>query len=437
MTHRPLLSLPRLALCILIACSLATADDWPGFLGKDRTASWNETGILRQFPADGLKVTWRAPIGAGYGGPAVADGRVFVGDAVKRDGATIERVVCLDEKSGQVLWTYENPSVDYSKFAYNTGPRTTPTVDGDRVVFLGAAGDLHCLKAKSGDRLWHVNLPARYGAKIAAWGYAGSPLVYDNVLITGAGGPEARLVGLDKLTGQEVWHALPTHGDIGYGSPIIVHDGGVDQLISYTPGEVASLNPQTGQVYWQIPFAGVQCCATPAFDAHRLLVTNFYTGSALIMLVPDQPAAVLAWKFGGQNEANTEGLHGLMCSPVLGPGHFYGVCSYGQFRCLDASNGHRVWESLDVTRENKRWATAFMVRNGDVYFINNDRGELIIADVQPDGYHELSRTQLIAPTSGGAGGRELGKVNWVNPAYANRHIITRNDEEIIRASLAK
>ncbi|MBU0606998.1 MAG: pyrrolo-quinoline quinone, partial [Armatimonadetes bacterium] len=76
-------------------------------------------------------------------------------------------------------------------------------------------------------------------------------------------------------------------------------------------------------------------------------------------------------------------------------------------------------------------------RNGDVFFINNDRGELIIADLQPDGYHELSRTQLIAPTSGGAGGRELGKVNWVNPAYANRHIITRNDQEIIRASLAK
>jgi outer membrane protein assembly factor BamB len=190
-------------------------------------------------------------------------------------------------------------------------------------------------------------------------------------------------------------------------------------------------------VYWQIPFPGLQCCATPAFDANRLLVTNFYRGAALIKLAPDQPTAELVWQFGGENEVKTQGLHGLMCSPMLKGDHFYGVCSYGQFRCLNAADGQRVWESLDVTKENKRWATAFIVRNDDVFFLNNDRGELIIADLQPDGYHELSRTQLIAPTSTGAGGRDLGKVNWVNPAYANRHIVTRNDEEIIRASLEK
>ena len=428
---------PIVVLLVVAAAVPTCADDWPGFLGPERAAVWHEQGILRQFPAEGLKVTWRTPIGAGYGGPAVAAGRVFIGDAIKREGATVERVVCLDEQTGQIVWTHETPQPDYGKIAYNSGPRTTPAVEGDRVYFLGAAGDLLCLKTQTGDVVWQVNLPAQYGAKIAPWGYAGSPLVHGEVLITGAGGPEARLVGLNKLTGQEVWRALPTTTDLGYGSPLVIRAGGVDQLISYTPGEVASLNPQTGQVYWQIAFPGIQCCATPAFDAGRLLITNFYTGSALIKLAPDQPTAALAWKFGGDGPVNTQGLHGLMCSPVLVGEHFYGVCSLGQFRCLSAADGQRVWESLDVTRENKRWATAFIVRNGDVLFLNNDRGELIIANLQPDGYHELSRTQLIAPTSGGAGNRELGKVNWVNPAYANRHIITRNDEEIIRASLAQ
>jgi hypothetical protein len=94
-----------------------------------------------------------------------------------------------------------------------------------------------------------------------------------------------------------------------------------------------------------------------------------------------------------------------------------------------------VWESLAATKENKRWANAFIIRNGDVYFLNNDRGELIIADLQPTGYREIARAQVIKPTSGGAGARELGKVNWALPAYANRHVFLRNDEEIIRVSL--
>lgn len=430
----------RRSLAILLvlggALPLAAAD-WPGFQGPGRANVWDETGIVRQFPAEGLKTTWRTPIGAGYGGAAVAGGRVFVGDYLKREGGGVERVVCLDEQTGQILWAYENPRADYTKIAYNSGPRSTPTVDGDRVYFVGAGGDLYCLRTETGAPLWQVNLPAQFQAKIAPWGYAGSPLVQDNLVITGAGAPQARLVGLDKMTGREVWRALPTSSDLGYGSPIIVRTGGVDQLISYTPGEVASLDPQTGKVYWQIPFPGAQCCMTPAFDAGRLLVSNFYTGSALITLAPDQPAAVLAWQFGGQNEVKTEGLHALMCSPVFSGSYFYGVCSYGQLRCLNAQDGQRVWETLDVTRENKRWANAFLVRNGEVFFINNDRGELIIADLQPDHYRELSRTQLIKPTSGGAGARELGKVNWVPPAYANRHIVIRNDEEIIRVALAQ
>jgi len=437
MRHRLTNRVLLLAALLLAVVAPAIADDWPGFLGRDRLANWTEKGIVRQFPADGLKIVWRAPIGAGYGGPAVAGGRVFVGDYQKRDAGSVERVVCLDEKTGKVLWAFENPKADYSKVAYNSGPRSTPTVDADRVYMVGAGGDVYCLNVKTGRPVWQVNLPAQFGAKIAAWGYANSPLVYGNLLLTGAGGPDARLVALDKLTGKEVWRALPTHGDLGYGSPIIVKGGGVDQLISYTPGEVAGLDPKTGKAYWQIPFPSIQDCATPAFDANRLLVTNFYKGSMLIKLAPDKPTAEMAWQFGGENELKTQGLHGLMCSPVLKGDYFYGVDSYGQFRCLKASDGQRVWESMDVTKENKRWATAFIVRNGDVYFLNNDRGELIVADLQPDGYHELSRTQLITPTSAGAGSRDLKNVNWVNPSYANRHIITRNDVEIIRGSLAK
>lgn len=426
---------------ILVALSAtiaAVAADWPEILGAGRRAEWTETGILRQFPATGPLYRWRTPLGQGYAGPAVASGRVFVPDYVPAPGGGgSERVLCLDEQTGQVLWTYANPAATYNKFAYNSGPRAVPTVDGDRVYVMGAAGDLYALQAADGKLLWKVNLPVDFGAKMPTWGFAGSPVVYQDVLITPCGANNARLLGLDKRTGQELWRALPATSDLGYTSPLLINAGGAEQLIMWVGGEVASVNPQTGQVYWQQPITKGMPCATPTTDGQRLLLTDFFKGSALLTLAPGKPAAQVAWIKGGANEVNTLGLHGLMCSPLLAGDYLYGVCSYGQLRCLEVKTGERVWESLEATKENKRWATAFLVRNGEVYFLLNDRGELIIADLQPTGYKELARASILPPTSGGAGDRELKAVLWTLPAYANRHFFARNDKEIVRVSLER
>ena len=125
-----------------------------------------------------------------------------------------------------------------------------------------------------------------------------------------------------------------------------------------------------------------------------------------------------------------------MNAPVIDGDHVYGICSYGQLRCLQLSTGKRVWETQEVTRERKRNASAFVVRSGDRYFISNDRGELIIAGLSPTGYTEFSRTELIRPTSEPGARRERGAVHWSHPAYADRSVFVRNDEEILRASLA-
>jgi outer membrane protein assembly factor BamB len=164
-------------------------------------------------------------------------------------------------------------------------------------------------------------------------------------------------------------------------------------------------------------------------------VTAFFTGPIMLKLADDKPAASLLWRGKSSSEIKTDGLHSTISTPILKDGYIYGVCSYGQFRCLDATTGQRIWETMEVTKENVRWASAFIVPNGDRYFINNDRGELIIAELSPTGYHEISRTELIKPTTPAGDKRELTGVNWILPAYANRHIIIRNDEEIIRVSL--
>jgi len=170
--------------------------------------------------------------------------------------------------------------------------------------------------------------------------------------------------------------------------------------------------------------------ATPVVSGSNILVSSFYNGSMMVDLAGNR-----IWKGTSDSEVNTDGLHTVVNTPVIDGDHIYGICSYGQFRCLNLKTGQRVWETMEVTKEKARWASGFIVRHGDRYFINNDRGELIIATLSPAGYKEISRTHLIKPTSDSRNRRELGAVNWTHPAYANRHIITRNDEEIISITL--
>jgi outer membrane protein assembly factor BamB len=257
-------------------------------------------------------------------------------------------------------------------------------------------------------------------------------------LIANAGGkPDAAVIAFDKLTGKELWRAVPPEPDMGYAQPVIIEAGGIRQLILWHPQAVIGLDPATGKIRWRQPFRvhmGMTL-ATPVVSRSQLLVSSFYNGSMLLELAGG--AAAMVWKGRSDSEINTDGLHAVVNTPVISGDYIYGICSYGQFRCLNLKTGERVWETMDVTKEKARWASGFIVRQGDRYFINNDRGELIIARLSPEGYQETDRTPLIKPTSNSGNRRELGAVNWSHPAYANRHIIARNDEEIISIDLGR
>lgn len=420
----------------------AAAEDWPEWRGEGRLGEWRETGILDAFPETGLDVRWRTPVRAGYAGPAVAGGRVFVVDADRsaQSMAVVERALALDEATGEVLWTREWDA-DYTGliFTWAVGPRATPTVDGDRVYVLGATGVLHCLDVETGAVVWRRDYRADYDAELPAWGMSGAPLVEGELLIALVGGRlGAKVVAFDKRTGEEVWRALPSDTEPGYSQPLVIEAGGVRQLVVWHPAGVVSLDPATGAVYWEQPVRADygMSVATPVRSGARLFVSSFYNGALMLGLDRDRPAASVLWKSASDSELLTEALHAVINTPVIEGGHVYGICSYGQLRALDAATGERLWETQAVTRERARWASAFIVRNGDRYFINNDRGELIIARFAPEGYEELDRTELIAPTSDPGNRRELGTVNFSHPAYANRHVCARNDEEVLCASLA-
>jgi outer membrane protein assembly factor BamB len=428
-----------LSLCAFLGAFAARGADWPEWRGEGRWGVWYEMGIVGKFPESGLKVAWRTPLHGGYSGPSVAAGRVFVTDFApteRRSG--IERALCLDEKTGAILWKTEWQA-DYAGISYETGPRATPTVDGDRVYVQGGRGIMNCLEAKTGRVVWGKDFVADYGLRPPQWGTASAPLVDGPrvICVVGAGAKGATVVAFDKLTGKELWRAIETNAEPGYGQPILIKAGREVQLIFWHSTALFSLNPETGAVYWQVPFqvkVGLSV-ATPVWSGSRLFVSAFYNGSLMLELDATKPAVREVWRSTSNSEINTADLHSLISTPVIKGDHIYGICSYGQFRCIRTDNGERVWETQEVTREKARWATGFIVPNGSRYFINNDRGELIIADLRPDGYHEVSRTPLITPDNRRGGRRELGAVNWVHPAYANKHIITRNEQEILSASL--
>ena len=432
---------------VLAGCVLPlSANDWPEWRGMNRDGVWSETGIVDAMPNE-LNVKWPVPINSGFSGAAVADGRVFITDWAEdptsrtMDGA--ERAIALDEETGEILWVREWPTTyRMLMISYAIGPRATPTVDDDRVYVVGAAGDLYCLNVETGAVLWEKHYIADYDSFVPTWGVASSPIVDGDRLITVVGGePGGLIMAFDKRTGAEVWRALDVVGEMGYGQPILIDAGGARQLIVWHAAALVSLNPETGDLYWEEEWeaGGGMSVATPVHSGNYLLVTQFYRGSLMMRLDQDRPDATLLWKGQSRSEmpGETDGLHALITTPLIEGDHIYGVGSYGELRGLDARTGERVWMSDQMTAQ-ARWGTAFMVKQGDRYFVVNDDGFLIIAGFTPAGYVEQGRTKLIEPTGDAGFGptrRFDRKVNWSHPAFANGHIVHRNDNEIIRVSL--
>ena len=406
------------------------ADDWPQWGGPQRDLVWRESGIVNQLPGSGtLPRTWSTSIGEGYGGPSVADGRVYVMDRLRDE--QLERVLCLDAETGDIIWKHDYEA-RYT-VSYPAGPRCTPVIDGDRVYVVGAMGHMFCLSVADGSVLWKRNFVDDFGTQLPTWGMVASPLIDGDQVITLVGGSDNSLVvSFEKTSGKELWRALQDTG-VGYAPPVIFEFGGRQQLIVWHPEAVSSLDPATGKPIWELPYpvrAGLSI-ATPRKFGNLLFVASFYNGPRMIEVSGDGSSARIVWSGNSDSEIRTDGVHPIMCTPWFDGKNIYSVCSYGQLRCLDASNGNRLWETFESTGQG-RWWNAFIVPQGDRFFIHNEQGDLIIASLSPAGYEETSRAKLIEPT------RPVQRrmTIWSHPAFAMKSVFARNDKEIIRVNLA-
>ena len=233
--------------------------------------------------------------------------------------------------------------------SYAVGPRATPTVDGDRVYIVGATGRLFCFDVETGGILWQKDFVAEYGTRVPVWGIVSAPLVENDLLITVVGGlPDALVIAFDKYTGEEQWRAIEVGAEMGYAQPVIFEAGGARQLIIWHPEALTSLNPETGERYWEQPWEvsmGVTV-ATPVRSGEYLLVSQFFKGSLMMRLNQDRPDATRLWQGQSRSElpGDTDTLHAMVTTPLIIGDYIYGVGSYGELRGLDARTGDLIWE---------------------------------------------------------------------------------------------
>lgn len=407
----------------------ASGEDWPQWRGSHRDGVWHETGIQKKFPAEGLTVRWRAPVGYGFSSPVIAKGRVYVTDVLLDRPKVRGRILCFEEKTGKLLWTFSREKTNYAQWAFVSGqepsPNGTPVVQDGRIYATGPqAHNLYCLEAASGKLVWERDLAADYQIEETAT-ISASPLVERDRLILQVGGkPDACVVAFDKKSGREIWRSL--NETAGQASPILINAGGRRQLVVWTTQSVSCLDPATGGLLWREGFSAGNSAAvaTPVFSGNRLLVSGL-----MLKLDEKRPSASVLWP---EARAATRRILSGTSTPLLQGDYVYSLNQQGSLVCLDAGTGTQLWETNQVTRQKSGTSACMhMTVNGRLAFIYNEVGELILSSLSPQAYEEISRTTLLQPTYA-FGGKKL---TWAAPSFANRCVYARNEREIVCASL--
>ena len=410
------------ALMVALSVTSASAADWPWVYGPTRDHKSDQRGLLRTWPAEGPKVLWTVPVGAGFGGPAVRDGKIYLLDRDEKVGDTLR---VLDFATGKELWTFAYAAPGSFMFA---GSRTTPTVDGDLVYTVGPLGDLHAISTTTRKPVWHKNIWKDFGGaeELPRWAIVQHPLVYGDLLIVAPQTSHAGVVAYDKRTGALKWQSTALSGTAGYVSPSLVKIGGEDQLVMVTAaigrgrsardGSVNGIDPATGKVLWT--YTNWQCPipVPQPVDAGegRLLITGAYgAGSAMIRVR----------KTAGGTYEVTE----LFKNPDFGshtqPPLLLGDHFYAHYTINERSDGF-----VAMTMDGQvKWRTEQdppFVRGGAVLaegllLMTDGNTKLYLVEPNPAGFKPLASAVVLEPGD-----------NWAPLALVDGTLLVRGQNEL-------
>lgn len=384
--------------------SVAPAADWYRWRGPDLNGTSRETGWQAEWPDEDPPVAWRASVGTGFSSVAVADGRLFT----MGNEDNTETVYCLDAETGAEIWTHSYPCALEPRF-FEGGPTSTPTVDGENVYTLSREGHLFCFEAATGEVRWSKVIPQDFALPAPGWGFAGSPLVHENLLLLNAGGGG---LALDKKSGDAVWKS--DAAEAGYSTPVPFRRG--DRwLAMFSSGKAfLAADLESGEEQWRFSWLtrfGVNAAdpilaspPAPGADGELVFLSSGYgKGAALIRAKGDRVEEV--WK-------NKE-MHNQMNPCLLIDGFLYGMDgdedAKPELKCVELESGKTMWSAKGLG------GGALMAADGRL-IIMSGRGELIISPVSPEKLEEVTRFQV------------LGGKCWTVPVLANGRIYCRNAE---------
>lgn len=376
-----------------------TTGDWPQWRGPDRNGVSRETGLLQEWPSGGPAVAWSASgLGAGYGTVAVKGTRVFVQGLRGRQSM----LHSLDRGDGKYLWSKNLGSGGGND--RGSGPRSTPTLDGDRVYVLTETGELFCLR-EDGTQLWQRNILREFSGANITWLLSESPLVDGDRLIVTPGGRQAGLVALDKMTGKTIWAAKELNDDAGYSSVVPVEVQGIRAYTTFTSGAAVGVRASDGKVMWRYPQAanGTANITTPVVHGNQVFYTSGYgTGAGLVSLRAQNGELV------AQETYFTRGMQNHHGGVVLVNGTIYGF-NNAILAALDFATGKTLWQNRSVGKGSVAYA------DGRLYMLSEDN-VVGLAEVTPKGYRETGRFQIA----------DQGLPSWSHPVVSGGRLYIRN-----------
>jgi len=394
---------------LLVFASTALAADWPQWRGPDRTDISKETGLLKQWPAEGPKRLWLfEKAGAGYSGPAIVGGKMFTLGTRENQ----EVLLALDANTGKELWAA--PVGEVLENRWGGGPRGTPTVDGDRVYALGGRGGLICAAVADGKVAWKRTME-ELGGKVPSWGFTESVLVDGNQVVCTPGGPQGTLAALDKTTGKTLWQSKDWTSDAQYSSIMPAPINGEPQYVQLVMDSFAGISPKDGKVLWKVPFPGrTAVIPTPIVRDNFVFITAGYkVGSKLTEIKAGNQATEV---YRNNTMSNHHG------GVVLVGDHLYGHSDSKELGwiCMDFKTGAQVWSSTKLGKG------AVGCADGMLYCLDEGSGTVVLAEASPKGWAEHGRFKLEPQSTTRS---PQGRI-WTHPVIANGKLYLRDQEYI-------
>ncbi|MBX3746766.1 MAG: PQQ-binding-like beta-propeller repeat protein [Verrucomicrobiae bacterium] len=415
----------------LLACTATVlpAADWPQYHGPLGDGSSLES-VRTDWEEQPPRILWRRPIGPGWSSIAAQHGRIVTQERRATPSGEREFCLALDAATGDPLWAVDVERARYTDLAgYDDridGPRSTPTLDGDRVYLITSHLKLLALHAGTGDIAWIRDFPQELGSSVLPWENAASPLLVGDLILLNANAPGRRLMAVRKHDGSTAWSGQEV--GLTHATPVLAHLDGVAQAIFLTLPGLVSVVPETGAVLWRLEFSPshTSTAASPVVAGNHVHASAAYAAGTWIGQISRTDSGFTAVETARQR-GNAYQLH--WSTPVAHEGFIYAIPSptsaQARLACLDPSAGTNRWTQTQVGSGNIGFGS--LIRAANSLIVLTESGELVLVPPNPQGYSELGRFKILHAHC------------WNRPALANGVLFARNSSlqsEIVAVDLS-